>query len=104
MMNHQEREQALQLMTRTSEHFYASARLVGVHPFIEFTGLMNEYIKICRDAHAHGIDFTECNAHSGQKLPLRHQHLDYLNEKLECIYGGRVVIEQCGVTTGGEQD
>jgi hypothetical protein len=33
-------------------------------------GLMNEYIKACRDAHARGIDFTQCTKHAGHDLPM----------------------------------
>ena len=67
----EEREEILKKMKQASNVFYAMATGTGCHPFIEFTGLMNEYIKMCEDAHAKGIDFTQCNAHSGQALPMR---------------------------------
>lgn len=92
MMSHTERIRALDQMKQASSAFYMMATRIGNHPFIEFTGLMNEYIKACQQAHDDGIDFSECNAHSGVELPLKDYHLRYLQEKLECIYGGRVTI------------
>lgn len=75
-------------MRRASDHFYRDAVHTGCHPFIEFTGLMNEYIKICEQALAQGVDFTETSIHgSGKPLPMQSFQRDYLNEKLECIYG-----------------
>lgn len=90
MMNTDERAQALHTMEMVSSVFYSMAVRIGVHPFIEFTGLMNEYIKACQHAHAKGIDFTNCNAHSGVELPLEEYMVRYINEKLNCIFGDRV--------------
>ena len=70
MMDAPEREQALRAMRASAEAFYRTAVQIGVHPFIEFAGLMNEYLLACAQAHAQGIDFSECNRHSGQALPL----------------------------------
>ncbi|EJE50484.1 hypothetical protein PMI14_04821 [Acidovorax sp. CF316] len=63
------------------------------HSFIEFAGLMNEYITACRAANTKGIDFTQCNVHNGQILPLHPVMSDYINEKLECIFFGAKVLE-----------
>ena len=68
MMDAMEREQALRAMRSSADAFYRSAVQIGVHPFIEFAGLMNEYLLACAQAHAQGIDFSECNRHSGQAL------------------------------------
>lgn len=92
MMTQDERTRALQRMQVVSDVFYIQATQIGNHPFIEFAGLMNEYIKACQEAHKQGIDFTECNTHSGQDLPLTSFQVDYLNDKLECIFTGRSVI------------
>lgn len=92
-MTPQQREEALGKMQQAADEFYRSAVFIGNHPFIEFAGLMNEYIQVCRDAHREGIDFTECNRHSGVKLPLLPMRSDYLNEKLECIFAGSKVLE-----------
>ena len=75
-------------MELASSAFYNDARRTGCHPFIEFAGLMNEYINMCREALTQGQDFTETSIHgSGQPLPMKGHHRQYLTEKLECIYG-----------------
>lgn len=45
-------------MRQLSNQFYVGAITIGNHPFIEFTGLMNEYIEACKEALKEGIDFT----------------------------------------------
>lgn len=97
MMTHDEQKAALEKMRETAESFYYSAIKIGVHPFIEFAGLMNEYIKVCVDAHNAGIDFSECNRHAGNHLPMRDYQIEYLNEKLDCIFTGRIIAQK---TTG----
>lgn len=94
MMTPEEREAALVQMRAASNVFYLLAQKIGVHPFIEFCGLMNEYIKACSDANKEGIDFSECNIHSGIALPMEQYHVNYVNEKLECIYTGRVMMRE----------
>ena len=93
MMTAAEREVALAKMRETSAAFYASAKRIGNHPFIEFAGLMNEYILACQRAHERGIDFSECNQHSGLVLPLHETMSDYINEKLACIFSGAKVLD-----------
>lgn len=83
----EEREPMLAGMQEASNAFYYAAIRIGCHPFIEFAGLMNEYIKLCQQAHKAGIDFTNANAHSGNALPMEDYNAEYLAEKLECIYG-----------------
>lgn len=102
MMSLEQRERALAEMQEASNAFYRSAIHIGNHPFIEFGGLMNEYINACRQAHAKGIDFTECNVHSGQVLPLHPVMSDYLNEKLECIFAGSKVLDASAVAPAEE--
>ena len=94
MLSVEEREVALKQMREASAAFYQAAQRIGVHPFIEFTGLMNEYIKACEQAHATGLDFSDCTAHSGLHLPLRPYEVDYINQKLECIFTGRSVMSK----------
>jgi hypothetical protein len=91
MMNEKERETALADMRKASDAFYVAATRIGNHPFIEFCGLMNEYIQCCQRAHAAGIDFTECSTHTGQALPIADVSLAYMNEKLECIFQGAIM-------------
>lgn len=75
-------------MRATSGTFYGGAVRTGNHAFIEFTGLMNEYIQLCERALAQGIDFTLLNTHSGLSLPMPEHCKRYLSEKLECIFTG----------------
>lgn len=93
MMTPDERQTALTGMRLASAAFYRAAVQIGNHPFIEFAGLMNEYIKACEAAHKQGIDFSECNTHSGQNLPMAPFMVNYVNEKLECIFTGRSVMK-----------
>jgi hypothetical protein len=74
-------------MEQASHHFYGAACACGNHAFIEFTGLMNEYIKACEAAMEAGLDFTMLNKHNGEHLPFRPYFAKYLGEKLGCIYG-----------------
>ena len=84
----EELEAMLTGMRQASSAFYAMAFKIGCHPFIEFTGLMNEYIQMCSNALAQGQDFTETSIHGGgQPLPMQAHHRAYLDEKLQCIYG-----------------
>lgn len=83
----EEREVMLDQMRRASNAFYAAAVRIQCHPFIEFCGLMNEYLQMCRRAHEQGIDFTNLNQHSGGALPMERYNAAYLGEKLGCIYG-----------------
>jgi len=89
-----ERQMMILRMSEASSQFYTAAIRIGCHPFIEFTGLMNEYIKICQRAHADGIDFTQCNKHAGHHLPMMPFEVGYINEKLECIFTGRSVVSE----------
>lgn len=82
-----EREEMLRKMRVASSTFYGLAANAGCHAFIEFTGLMNEYIKLCEEAHKRGIDFTLASIHTGRALPIEPHHIAYLGEKLACIYG-----------------
>jgi hypothetical protein len=80
-----ERGIMLAQMELVSAQFYRAATRIGNHPFIEFAGLMNEYIKIWRDANAKSIDFTQCNTHAGNHLAMAPYQVDHVNEKRECF-------------------
>lgn len=84
----------LRRMREASAVFYGLAVQAGCHPFIEFAGLMNEYIQCCESAHKDGIDFAACNKHAGQHLPMPGYAVDYVNDKLECIFTGRSVMHE----------
>jgi hypothetical protein len=81
-------------MLKVADHFYDAAAMIGNHPFIEFNGLHREYIKCCLNAYEQGIDFTLCNTHTGQKLPMESYEVDYTNSKLECIFQGHSVLSE----------
>lgn len=90
----EERTEALSWMRLVASHFYALATQGKAHAFIEFTGLMNEFIQICERAHASGQDFTQANTHSGQALPIEPYNAAYLAEKLNCIYGPALLNDE----------
>lgn len=80
-------QEKLQAMDALVEAFYWRAQKIGVHAFIEFCGLMSEYINVCRDAEKSGSGWEYSNTHGGPPLPFKGNHLRYLAEKLDCIYG-----------------
>lgn len=86
-----ELREMIKKMHDASGIYYALAVQTGCHTFIEFTGLINEFIKLCEQALVDGIDFTQASIHSGQHLPFEPYHIAYLREKLECIYGPDVL-------------
>ena len=77
-------EAQLEEMQKASNSFYHSAVTIGVHPFIEFTGLMNEYIKAVRRQGSAG------SAHTGNPVHLQDYEVEYIREKLDCIFGDQV--------------
>ena len=86
--SYEELAKMIEQMKALSDMFYLNVTHIGNHPFIEFTGLMNEYIKVCANALEAGIDFSECNTHKSFKLPMEPFEKAYINEKLECIFTG----------------
>lgn len=83
----EERKAILDKMQAASDIFYSIAVAAGCHAFIEFTGLLNEHIKICREAENSGIEWVRANVHGDTHLPFKPHNIKYINEKLECIYG-----------------
>ena len=79
-------QEALAKMKRATGMFYANAVHIGCHGFLEFTGLLNEYIKFCEDREAKGEDWYFSNKHAGLSQ-LSDYRKQYIREKLECIYG-----------------
>lgn len=92
----EERQAILERMRVASSMFYMMATRAGCHAFIEFAGLMNEFIKVCADADAQGIDWVHANVHGSVRLPFAPYHIAYLSEKLECIYGKRIQLVDSG--------
>ena len=92
-MNHEEvysspeREKMISEAQKVSDAFYQAARNTGFHAFLEFCGLMNEFLVVCREAQKNRQDFTQANTHTGQSLPFEPHNAAYIAEKLNCIYG-----------------
>jgi|GEM_PF-1332468 len=80
-------EEILEAMETAAHNYYREAIATNCHTFIEFTGLINEYIKICERNLKRGIDFTKTSAHCRElKLQIEDWELDYINDKLRCIF------------------
>lgn len=88
----EERAHILNRMRAASNSFYSAAANAGCHAFIEFTGLMNEFIKLCETAERQGTNWVHANVHGDVHLPFEPYHVEYLSEKLECIYGRRLQL------------
>lgn len=87
-------EESLEKMQAASNQFYSAAIRTNCHTFIEFTGLLNEFIKICGENLAQGRDFTQISAHSSEEpLKIQEHQIQYMNEKLHCIFQGAIVME-----------
>ena len=83
----EEIEKCIHRMSNTSNIFYSMAIHCHNHAFIEFCGLMNKYIDMCRSALRNGQDFRNLNIHGSEGLPMAGHDVEYLGEKLACIYG-----------------
>jgi hypothetical protein len=78
----EERREMIARMSHARDVFYRLAVGIGHHQFIEFAGLLGEYIKICEATHEAGRDFA-----TGAPLEMKSHHGVYLAEKMDCIYG-----------------
>lgn len=87
-----ELDKMLSEMRVASSTFYMAASRIGNHAFIEFTGLMTEYIKVCEKARDRGEDFTRANIHTGQPIPS--YMVAYFAEKMSCILGVDLEVKQ----------
>lgn len=67
--------------------FFWSGMGAEVHAFIEFNGLISKYIDLCSKAAEAGVDFRVTNTHTKVALPVEGHDLEYLAEKLRCIFG-----------------
>jgi hypothetical protein len=98
--------QMLRDMQELSNAFYARAARIGCHPFIEFTGFMNEWLKICAKNLAAGVDFEKTSIHSGKPLVIAPYEASYLGEKFGCIFGSSLhatpaLAEEFWASVGG---
>jgi hypothetical protein len=92
-------EESLDTMRLAADNFYIAATRTNCHAFIEFTGLLREYCKVCQENLARGIDFRELNGHTSQRMELQPYEIDYFTEKLNCIFQGLIKVE--GVSNDG---
>ncbi|AGZ61809.1 MAG: hypothetical protein AV945_gp02 [Phormidium phage MIS-PhV1B] len=85
--------ESLKLMQEISNKFYETSCMTQCHAFVEFTGLMNEYIKICSEFQKANPDddFRMLNAHSGKSIKLKRYEIHYIKEKLNCIYQEQII-------------
>ncbi len=98
-------EEILVAMKAASNNYYREAIATNCHTFIEFTGLMNEYIKICeRNLKQRGIDFTKTSVHCSDepRLQIEGWELDYINSKLQCIFPNLQLVK-VGGSAGGDK-
>jgi len=87
----EERAEMLARMRNASHLFYRMAAVAGCHTFLEFCGLMNEFIRRCELADAAGdASWVHANGHD-VNLPLDAGQIAYIREKLGCIYGDAVL-------------
>ncbi len=92
-------EESLDRMELAVNQFYILSTATNCHAYIEFTGLLREYCKVCRENLARGIDFRELNCHNSQRMELQPYEIAYFNEKLNCIFQGLLRVE--GVSSDG---
>jgi hypothetical protein len=89
-------DEILKAMKIAANNYYREAIATNCHTFIEFTGLINEYIKICeRNLKQRGVDFTKTSAHCPDepRLQIESWQLDYINDKLRCIFPNLQLVE-----------
>ena len=89
-------EEILEAMKAAANNYYREAICTNCHTFIEFTGLINEYIKICeRNLNQRGVDVTKTSTHcpGEPRLQVEDWELDYINDKLGCIFPNLQLVE-----------
>lgn len=74
-------------MKEAATSFYMNAQRIGIHPFLELTGIMNEQIKMYEAMFKEGRDFEL------EELEGPAYHFAYIGEKLGCIYGSALLDE-----------
>ncbi len=89
-------EESLQRLRLATDNFYYHVATSECQAFIELTGLMREYIKVCEENLARGIDFREPNGIPGQRMQLQPHEIAYFQEKLNCIFQGCFEVKRVG--------
>lgn len=94
------RESMIIALESEVRHFYDALFRLGVgaefHAFVEWCGVMKEHLNICRDLIEQGIDPFTLNKHTGMELPIPSYRLDYMAEKIDCIFAGALRVAKEG--------
>lgn len=83
----EEQRELIGKMRAANNSIYLLLQAAGVHAFIEHCGLLSKFIDIAERSMQAGIDFTQSNTHSEGSLAMEGHDMEYLAEKLDCIYG-----------------
>jgi len=83
----EEMQEALTKMNSAVNSYYGMAVGTGCHAFIEFTGFLNEWVRICAENMEDGIDFLDADQHSGAVMKMHAYQAEYLAEKFKCVFG-----------------
>jgi hypothetical protein len=87
-------EESLNRMRLAADNFYYHVATSECYAFIALAGLMREYIKVCEENLARGIDFREPNCPPSQRMQLQPYELDCFEEKLNCIFQGCLEVKR----------
>jgi hypothetical protein len=80
--------QDMKMLASATYNMFFKENMAGkCHAFMEFNGLLSKYIELCQAANEAGIDFTTANKHHAQALPVAEHDMEYLAEKIECMFG-----------------
>lgn len=63
------------------------------HAFLEWCGVMHEHLNICEDMIRRGVPAFEMNRHTGSTPDIPGYRLNYMAEKLECIFDGLLNVQ-----------
>jgi hypothetical protein len=89
-------EESLKRMRLAADNFYYHVAASESQAFIEITGLLWEYIKVCEQNFSRGIDFREPNGLPGQRMQLQPHELAYFEQKINCIFQGCFEVKRVG--------
>lgn len=73
-------------MDAVVEKIYPMMTSCEVHPFVEFNGLMREYVVICRILARSGVAFPFASNHGTMAVEVPDYTIEYMAEKLGCIF------------------
>jgi len=87
----EDHRETIQRLKKLNEDFYWLCFHAGIghraHSFIEFNGIQSKYIQLLSMAVEAGHDPHIFNEHSQVPLPVEAHDMEYLAEKLRCMFG-----------------